>query len=309
MAVAAAARSAGHRGRLSKARREEVSAGLLFASPWLLNLVALTAYPVLAAIFYSFTEYTILRPPRFVGLANYIAMFTKDHLYWKTVYNTLYYSVFSVPLGLALALFLAIFLNQDIKGLAFFRTTFYLPSIVPTVCASMLWLWILNPKYGLINYLLGQIGLKPVPWLSSPTWSKPAFILMSLWGIGPATVIFLAALQEIPQHLYEAARIDGANPWASFRNITIPMLSPIVLFNLINGVIGSLQIFTQVYIISSGGPLDSTRFYVLYLYQNAFNYFKMGYASALALILFLAILLLTLVILRTSGSWVYYGGE
>ena len=293
----------------SRVRAEEVSAGLLFASPWLLSLMALTAYPVGAAIYYGFTEYSVLRPARFVGLANYQHMFFQDHLYWKTVYNTLYYTVFSVPLGLVLALILAILLNQDIKGLPFFRTTFYLPSIVPTVCAAMLWLWILNPKYGLINYLLSQIGLKPLPWLASPTWSKPAFVLMSLWGIGPATVIFLAALQDVPEHLYEAARIDGANAWRCFRNITIPMLSPIVLFNLLNGVIGSLQIFTQVYIMSEGGPLDSTRFYVLYLYNNAFQYFKMGYASALALVLFATILLLTLLILRTSASWVYYGGE
>lgn len=283
--------------------------GYLFALPWLLNLVLFTAYPIGAAFYYSFTEYSVLQPARWVGLRNYGEMFFEDELFWKSLYNTGYYALFSVPLGLMVALWLAILLNQKVPLRSFFRATFFLPSIVPVVAASVVWAWILNPEFGLINDLLGRLGLYRPPWLTSEVWSKPAFILMSLWGIGPTTIIFLAGLQDIPQHLYEAAEIDGANTFQRFRAITLPMLTPTIFFNLVTGLIGAFQIFTQVYIISEGGPLWSTLFYVYYLWRRAFQFFNMGYASALALVLFVIILALTLLVLGTSRRWVYYEAE
>jgi multiple sugar transport system permease protein len=293
----------------SRVRLRENLTGYLFASPWLLSLLLLTAYPVGAAIYYSFTQYTVIKPPLWVGLENYSEMFFEDSLFWKALYNTTYYAIFSVPPGLIISLWLALMLNQKVPGLDFFRSTFFLPSIVPVVAASVVWAWILHPEFGLINDLLGRLGLYQPPWLTSEVWSKPAFILMSLWGIGPTTIIFLAGLQDIPVHLYEAAEIDGANAWQRFWAITVPLLTPTIFFNLVVGLIGAFQIFTQVYIISEGGPLWSTLFYVYYLWQQGFRFFKMGYASALALVLFFIILALTLLVLYSSKRWVYYEAE
>lgn len=288
--------------------RENIT-GYLFASPWLLSLILLTAYPVGAAIYYSFTQYTVLQPPVWVGLENFQEIFFQDDLFWKALYNTSYYAVFSVPLGLIISFWLALMLNQKVAGLAFFRSTFFLPSIVPVVAASIIWAWILQPEFGLINDILGRLGLYRPPWLTSPAWAKPALILMSLWGIGPTAIIFLAGLQDIPQHLYEAAEIDGASSLQKLFSVTIPLLTPTIFFNLVTGMIGAFQIFTQVYIISDGGPLWSTLFYVFFLWQQGFRFFKMGYASALALVLFAIILALTLVVLSTSKRWVYYEAE
>jgi len=287
--------------------RENIS-GYLFAAPWLLSLILLTAYPIGASIYYSFTQYTVLKPAIWVGLANFQEIL-KDELFWKALYNTTYYAVFSVPLGLLTAFWLGILLNQKIPGRAFFRATFFLPSIVPVVAASIVWAIILQPQFGLINDLLGRVGLYKPPWLTSPLWSKPAFILMSLWGVGPTTIIFLAGIQDIPQHLYEAAEIDGANALDRLFAVTLPMLSPTIFFNLVTGIIGAFQVFAQIYIISDGGPLWSTLMYVYYLWRQGFQYFKMGYASALALILFVIILALTMVVILTSRRWVYYEGE
>lgn len=298
------------RRRPSRMRLRENLTGYLFASPWLLSLLLLTAYPIGAAVYYSFTEYTILKPPRWTGLANYQTMFFDDPLFWTALYNTVYYSAFAVPLGLIFALWLALLLNQKVPGQDFFRSTFFLPSIVPVVAASVVWAWILHPEYGLINDLLGKLGLYQPPWLTSEVWSKPAFILMSLWSIGPTTIIFLAGLQDIPQHLYEAAEIDGANTWQRFWSITVPLLTPTIFFNLVVGLINAFQIFTQVYIISeNAGPLWSTLFYVFYLWQQGFRFFKMGYASALALVLFTIIMALTMIVLYSSKRWVYYEAE
>jgi multiple sugar transport system permease protein len=283
--------------------------GYLFFGPWMLNLLLLNLLPIGAAIYYSFTDYSVLQAPRWIGLGNYHEMFFADELFWKAIYNTIYYCVFAVPLGLIISLLLAVLLNAKIQGLAFFRTTFFLPSIVPAVAASVVWAWMLHPEYGLINDLLGRLGLPGPPWLTSEIWSKPAFIVMSLWGIGPTTIIFLAGLKDIPEHLYEAAEIDGAHALRRFRYITLPMLTPTIFFNLIIGLISAFQIFTQVYIISAeAGPLWSTLFYVYYLYRQGFQYFNMGYASALALILFVIVFALTLVVLTTSRRWVYYEG-
>ena len=279
--------------------------GYAFASPWLVSLVLLTAYPVASAVYYSFTEYTVIQPPRPVGFENYGDMIA-DKLFFKALYNTVFYSAFSVPLSLTLALWLALLLNQTVSFAWFFRSVFFLPSIVPVVAASVVWAWLLNPEYGLINDLLGRLGLFRPPWLTSPNWSKPAFILMSLWSIGPTTIIFLAGLQAIPAHLYEAAEMDGATMNRKFRSITLPMLSPTIFFNLVVGIIAAFQIFTQVYIISEGGPVWSTLFYVYYLWNQAFKFFKMGYASALALVLFGIVLGLTAIVMATSRHWVYY---
>ncbi|MCJ7736726.1 MAG: sugar ABC transporter permease [Anaerolineae bacterium] len=297
------------RAKISRAARRESLVGYLFASPWLVSLLIFTAYPVLAALYYGFTRYNVLQPAVWVGLDNYRQMLFEDQLFWKSLYNTVYYALFSVPPGLALALYLALLLNQKVPGISFFRSMFFLPSIVPVVAASVVWAWILNPEFGLINDMLGRLGLYRPPWLTSPTWSKPAFILMSLWGIGQTTIIFLAGLQDVPVHLYEAAEIDGANGLRKFISVTIPLLTPTIFFNLVTGIIGAFQIFSQVYIISEGGPLWSTLFYVYYLWRRAFQFFNMGYASALALVLFVIILGLTLVVLMTSNKWVYYEAE
>jgi multiple sugar transport system permease protein len=282
--------------------------GYLFFSPWLVGLLAFNVIPIILAVYYSFTEYSVLQPPRWIGFGNYHEMFVIDELFWKALYNTVYYAGFSVPLGLVFAIFLAILLNYRVPGLSFFRATFFLPSIVPVVAASVVWAWILHPEYGLINDLLARIGLPGPPWLSSEVWSKPAFVLMSLWGVGPTTIILLAGLQDIPQHLYEAAEIDGANRWQRTWNVTLPLLTPTIFFNLVIGLIGAFQVFAQVYIISEGGPLWSTLFFVLYLYNQGFQYFKMGYASALAVVLFMIILILTAIVQATSRKWVYYEG-
>ena len=287
---------------------QENLTGYLFFSPWLLGMILFNIIPIILAVYYSFTEYTVLQAPRWIGLGNYHEMFVVDELFWKSLYNTIYFSVFSVPISLILALFLAMLLNSRVPGQSFFRATFFLPSIVPVVAASVIWAWILHPEYGLVNDMLAKVGIPGPPWLSSEVWSKPAFILMSLWGIGPTAIIFLAGLQDVPQHLYEAAEIDGANLWQRIRHITLPLLTPTIFFNLVLGIIGAFQVFTQAYIVSAGGPLWSTLFYVLYLYNQGFQYFKMGYASALAVVLFVIILVLTLIVQFKSRRWVYYEG-
>lgn len=288
----------------------EAILGLLLAGPWIIRLLVLHVYPILAAFYYSFTQYSIALKPAWVGLDNYIVMFTRDRLPMQALYNSFYYSIGAVPLQLGLGLFLAILLVQPIRGLSFFRSVFFIPTVVPAVASSVLWLWLLNSRVGLINELLVTVGLPRIQWLSSPTWVKPAFILMSLWGIGWDTVIFVAGLQNIPRHLYEAAEMDGANLWMRFRNVTLPMLSPTMFFNLVMGIIGSLQIFGPAFVIlrgaSQGGPQNAALFYVLYIFRQGFQYFEMGYASALAIVIFLVILLMTALVFRSSAVWVYY---
>ncbi len=295
---------------LSPRRRSQLH-GLLFASPWLLNLALLIAYPIAASLYYSLCSYDTLRPPRWIGLENYRSLFTEDPLFWKSLGNTLYMVAFGLPLGLVVSLGIALLMNQKVRGIAFYRTVFYLPSITPVVATSILWLWLLNPEMGLVNTLLARIGIAGPGWLVSPDWSKPALILMGLWGAGGGMVIYLAGLQDIPQQLYEAAALDGAGTAAKFRHVTIPMLSPVILFNLIMGLIGSFQYFTQVYVMTrgSGGPQDSTLVYALHLFNTAFLDFRMGYACAMAWILFLVTFLCAWLVFRTSARWVYYGGE
>ncbi len=295
--------------RMRPSVRRDLRNGLLFISPWLVGLIVFTIYPILASFYFSFTDYSVLKSPRWVGLENYVHLFTNDALFPKSLTNTLYYAAIALPLGIVGSVALALLLNKKITGMSIYRTIFYLPNIVPAVAMSVLWIWLLNPNYGLFNSILKGLGLPGIPWLTSPTWSKPSLILMGLWGIGGSMVIYLAGLQDIPDHLYEAADLDGANSWQKTRNVTLPMLTPTIFFNLIMSLVGVFSYFTQAFIMTNGGPIDSTLFYMLYLYRNAFIYFKMGYASAMAWILFVIVVSLTLVVFRSSGRWVYYGGS
>jgi multiple sugar transport system permease protein len=306
------------RRRSSALRRREAWAGVLFASPVIVGLLALAAYPAAAMFYYSFTDYNILRPPLWTGWSNYQDMVTNDPEFWTSLGNTVYYVAISVPVGLVVSLTLALLLNQKLRTVPLFRALFYLPSVVPTVAGTLIWLWILNPQYGIINQALGALGIQGPSWLSDTAWSKPGLILMSLWGIGPSVIIFLAGLQDVPQILYEAATIDGAGMLRRFWKVTLPLITPTLLFNLVLGIINAFQVFAQAYIYSqtatgdgqgaSGNPGESTLMFVVYLYAKAFRDFDMGYACALALVLFLIILALTLLVLATSRRWVYYEG-
>jgi multiple sugar transport system permease protein len=293
---------------MSKATKRNVVNGLLFVSPWVIGFIVLTMVPFVLSLYYSFTQYDVVAAPDWVGIQNYVQLL-KDPIFWRSIYNTLYYTVFAVPLSIVIGVALALLLNLKIKGMAFYRTIFYLPSIVPLVASSILWLWLFDPQFGLINSMLEAVGIRGPGWLVDPAWSKPALIVMGLWGIGGAMIIYLAGLQDIPQEMYESAELDGAVWWHKIVYITIPMLTPVIFFNLIMGLIGSFQYFTQAYIVTSGGPNDSTLFYSLYLYNNAFSYFHMGYASAMAWILFILIMAATLIVFKSSARWVFYGGD
>ena len=294
---------------MTRGEKRNLRIGLAFISPWIVGFLVFTVFPVCASIFYSFCDYDVLTKPVWVGSLNYRDMVT-DTVFWKSLYNTLYYAFLSLPFCLVIALLIAVMLNQDVKGRSVFRTIYFLPSLVPVVASSMVWLWILNGNFGLLNHGLHVLGLKGPQWLADEKWTKPSLILMAIWGCGNTMVIYLAALQDVPRSLYESAEIDGANPWVKFRHITVPMISPVIYFNLIMGIIGSLQVFAQAYImLGGGGPNRSALFYTVYLYQNAFDYQQMGYACAMAWILFLVILLLTWLATRSTRRLIYYGGE
>lgn len=289
--------------------RRRLLHGLLFVSPWLLGFLLFTAYPVGASLYYSMTDFPVLRPPRWIGGGNYITLLFHDEYFWRFAVTNTAYMFLELPASVAMGVGMAMLLNQKLKGMSLYRTCFYLPSVVPTVAISMLWLWMLNPQYGLANVFLQKFHLNPLGWLTDTRWSKPSFILMDLWGVGGGMVIYLAALQNVPEHLYEAALLDGAGAWARFRNVTLPMISPVIFFNVILGIIGTFQYFTQTYIMTRGGPELSTLFYALYLFQNAFEFFRLGYACAMAWVLFLITLVATLIVFRSSARWVYYESE
>ena len=275
-------------------------------SPWIVGFLVFTAWPLLASLYYSFTHYDIVNPPVWAGLDNYRALIG-DELFWKALKVTSIYTFVSVPLGLALSLGLALLLNEPIPGMRFFRTAFYLPTIVSGVALAMLWIWIFNPDFGLINYLIWRVtGLNGPLWLQSETWVLPALIIISLWGVGGTVVIYLAGIQGIPTELYEAAELDGAIGLRRVWSITIPLLTPVIFFTGVTGMIGTFQVFTTAQVATQGGPNYASLFYVLYLYQVAFRDFQMGYASALAWVLFLIVLVLTLLAFRSSASWVHY---
>ncbi len=297
---------------MTRTDRRNLRNGLLFAAPYIIGFLAFTLYPLIASIYYSMCQYNVIKPPVFIGIENFRTLFFEDRLFWKSLYNTLFFTVFSVPLGLCFSIGLALMLNQKVRAMSVYRTVFFLPTIVPIVASAMLWLWVLNPESGLINGIIRQFfGVDGPGWIANEKWSKPSLILMSLWGVGGAMVIFLAGLAEVPQSLYEVADIDGAGRWAKFRHVTLPMLTPTILFNLVMGLIGAFQYFTQVYVMTGGrgGPVDSTLLYPLYLYRNSFYYLRMGYASAMAWLLFVVILAATLLVLASSKRWVHYHGE
>ncbi len=277
----------------------------LFISPWIIGFLVFTAGPMLASIAISFMRWELLSPPQFVGLKNWTAML-EDDLFWQSLKVTSIYTVLNVPVALTFAFLLALLMNVRVRGISFFRTLYYLPSLVSGVAVAMLWMWILNPKFGLINWLLSLVGITGPEWIYSKSWVIPSFVMMNLWGVGTSMVIFLAGLQSVPSELYEAAELDGAGSLRKLWSVTIPIVSPVILFNLIIGMINSFQVFTQAYVMTGGGPGNASLFYVLYLYRNAFQYFQMGYASALAWVLFGIIAFFTYLVFRTSRERVFY---
>ena len=293
---------------MSRRERRRLAAGLLFVSPWIIGFLAFKIYPVVASFYYGFTFYDIVRTPHWLGLENYRDLLT-DRQFRIAIANTGYYTLLSVPSGLVAAYLLAFLLNQKLYGRSLLRTVFYLPTIVPTVSSAMLWLWIMDTQFGLINATLASLGLPGIPWLSHPSWSKPSLVLINLWYVGNTMVIFLAALQDVPQALYDAGKVDGANWLQQLVHITIPLTTPAILFTLITGLIRASQTFSFPYILTNGGPADSTLFYALYLYRTAFVYLRMGFASAMAWILFIVIVIFTYLVFKSSGRWVFYGSD
>lgn len=294
--------------------KAEHKQGWLFVSPWVVGFVLLTAGPMLYSLYLSFTASSLLSPPQWIGLENYRRMFA-DPIFYRSLGNTAYYALLGVPLGMILSLGLALLLDAPVRGLGLFRTLFFLPSVTNTVALSLLWLWLLNPEFGLLNTALHVVGIEGPLWLQSEAWAKPALVLMSLWTVGGQVVICLAALQGVPRELIEAAAIDGAGPVRRFFAVTLPMISPALLFNFIMGLVGALQVFTQAFVMtggvqpgSEGGPNQSTLFIVLYIYKKAFQEYEMGYASALAWALFVIITICTWVAWRVSRSRVHYEG-
>ena len=316
--------------KISLARREAL-AGYAFVVPWIIGFLVFTIGPILASLYFSFTKYDIVNPPQWVGLANYQKAFSGiwdvirtgdsrqfgDPLFWKALQVTIYYASLALPLNLIFSMILAVLLNQKVPGVNIWRTIYFLPSIIAGVAVTLLWVRIFNPRLGILNpFLTNVLGIKDPPqWLGDPQWAVPALVIMSLWSVGGSMIIYLAGLQGVPTDLYDAAKVDGANAWQRFWNVSFPMMTPVIFYNLVLGMISTFQYFTEVYVATSsslgglGSPQHSTLFYNVYLYQNAFRYFDMGYASTLAWILFVLVMILTALIFRSSETWVYYEGQ
>ena len=292
----------------SKRKRQEAFWFYVTISPWLIGFLVFTLGPILVSLYLSFTDWDLFQAPNFIGFNNYVKLVTGDHVFWKALRNTLFYAALSVPLQMGISLFFAYLLNKPLKGMRFFRTAFYLPSLVPVVASSLLFVWLLAP-HGLLNQGLALVGIDGPSWLLDADWVKPGLIIMSLWTFGVSILLLLAGMKGIPTELYESAAIDGANERQMYFKITLPLLTPIILFNLIIGIIAALQTFSQVYIMTQGGPNNASLMMSVYLFDNAFRFFKMGYASAIAWILFTLIMLLTLLIFRSSSAWVFYQNE
>ena len=305
-----AATPPGAKSRMSKRERREAIEGYLFILPWFFGFLVFTAGPMLASLALSFTKWGLIDKPVYIGFDNYVKM-ANDPLIWHSLGVTLRYTLLTVPLQIVLALCIALILIRPFRGVYAFRGVFYLPNILGGVVTALLWMWVFNPDYGIANYLLSLVGIQGPPWLADPDWALPAIVIMSVWNLGAAIVLFIAGLQSIPQHLYEAAELDGAGGFAQFRYVTLPMLSSTLLFILITTMIASFQVFDIAFVASSGdgGPLRSTLVYLLYFYQNGFKYFNMGYASAMIWLFMVIILLLTLLIFRSSSMWVFYESE
>ena len=289
-------------------RTREAIEGYIFVLPAVIGFVLFTLYPMVASLGLSFTEYNLISSPAWIGFDNYSRMF-QDEFFWRSVRITVTYAVVGLPLGLTFGLLIALLLNQRVPGIAIWRSLYVLPSVISGAAVVVLWRWLFNPEFGLVNVMLDYVGIDGPNWLGTTKWALPSLILISLWGFGGTMLVFLAGLQGVPSELYEAVEVDGGNAWHRFRNVTLPMLSPVILFNLVIGLIYSFQFFTEPFALTEGGPENSTLVYLLYLYNNAFRYFEMGYASAMAWILFLIVLVLTLLIFRTTPMWVHYENE
>ncbi|MHB0876501.1 MAG: carbohydrate ABC transporter permease [Anaerolineae bacterium] len=307
MSVSVPMASAARKGRVGPGRREAVQ-GFLCVAPWLIGFILFTAGPMIASIILSLTDYELLRPISFIGFTNFTKAF-HDPLFSKSLWNSAYYTVLYVPLHLITALLVAMMLNVKVRGISIYRVIYYVPSIMPAVANAFLWMWIFNPEYGLANAILDIFGIGPQKWMFDEVLAKPSFVIMALWGLGSSMIVFLAGLQGIDPFLYEASSIDGATTWTNFWKITLPMMTPVLFFNLTMGVIGSFQVFTTAFIATAGGPNNATLFYVLYIYRQGWEFAKMGYASALAWVLFVVVLLITLIQFKTAGRWVYYEAE
>ena len=279
--------------------------GLIFISPWIIGFLIFQVYPIYKSVYYSFCEYDVLNPPIFIGMDNYKNLF-HDDIFLKSIVSTAIYTVMAIPLSMIVSLFFAILLNQKIFGRGVFRTIYFLPSLVPMVALAILWKWMFNGENGILNYILGLFGISGPNWLGSTMWATPSIVLTGIWGVGGSIVIYLAALQDVPRSLYEAAEIDGAGWFLRVRHITIPMISPVIYFNLILGIIGCLQVFAVPYIMTAGGPARSTYYYTMYLFDNAFSFLKMGYAGAMAVLLFIIIVAITIITTKLTASRIYY---
>jgi multiple sugar transport system permease protein len=304
-----APRAEARRRRSADGRRARL--GLLFVSPWVVGFLAFFIYPFFATLYYSFTNFNGVGAAKWIGLANYDALF-RDPLFKTSLFNTFYYTAIELPLSTVVALGLALLLNMEVKGRAIYRTIFYIPSIVPLVASCMIFVWMFNPVSGIVNDLLSGLHVPGPDWFFSVTWSKPSFILLGLWGLGQPMVIYLAGLQGVPREMYEVAELDGAGPWRRLRYVTLPMISPVILFNAVLQLVLCISYFTQAQVIENqdiGGPGTSTWFYVQYLYEQAFQFLKFGYSSAMAFFLFLISALIMVVLFRSSSRWVYYASE
>ena len=298
-------------GASSPAQARKALWGYLFALPWIAGLLIFVLGPILASFILSFTQYDVMSPPKFVGFANYGKAFLHDNLFWPSIGRTLVYALAVVPLGIVGSLALALFLSRKVRGVSLFRTLYFLPTLTPAVALALLWSWLFDPTVGPINVALAYLGIAGPGWLTSPQWALPSLVIIALWASvgGNTMLIFLAGLKGVPPELYDAAQIDGANAWSRFWHVTLPMISPTMLFNLILGVIGALKVFTISFVATSGGPSYSTWFFALHIYQQAFSYFQMGYGSALAWVFLVLLLVFTWLQLTYSRRWVYYAGE
>jgi multiple sugar transport system permease protein len=297
------------RRRMSQTTRNTIN-GVLFALPWLIGLLVFWIYPTIASAYYSFTKFNAVQSPEWIGFSNYIQLFTADDTFWLAVYNTAYFAIISIPLAIIVSFGLAMMLNAKIRFQTVYRTIYFLPTLVPEIALSLVWVYLFTPGSGLVNVPFDWLGIKGPCWLTCPAWSRPTIILLALWIVGQQVILYLAGLQDVPQDFYDAADVDGANFLHKFRHVTIPMMTPVVFFHLVTSVIGALQFFTVPYIMTGGTgfPAGSLMFYSIYLYKNAFQYFNMGYASAMAWLLFMVALLVTLVIFRSARMWVFYAG-
>jgi multiple sugar transport system permease protein len=293
--------------RISRRTREAIE-GYLFVGPAVIGFVVFTFFPIIATFALSLTEYNLLSSPRWVGLDNYAAM-VKDDFFWRSLRITTTYAVVALPLGMAFALIVALLLNQKVPGIVLWRALYMMPSVMSGAAVVVLWRWLFNPEFGLLNIFLGYVGVDGPNWLGTVRWALPSLILVSLWGFGGKMIIFLAGLQGVPGELYDAVEVDGGNAWNKFRTVTLPMLSPVILFNLVIDLIFAFQFFTEPYGLTEGGPENSTLFFLIYLYRNAFEYLQMGYASAMAWALFMLVLVLTLLVFKSTPMWVHYENE